>query len=276
MRCSSSALPLMGPPRRKRPARAGRGMTDAAGRLPCHLWMTPYCLRIQVHVRAAERAVRLTSVQSTCVSPASMNSATARHNGTADWRTQPCVATQGVPASSSRTSKASAMRPLPKCRSQRRTHPVRSRRRCRRPPVPRPGRAHPAPRRSRQSAAHLQLHACLRGERCDHRAVAAAALAGTVQIDDVQPVGAISRYRASSSRVRFIARLCREVALEKPHAASAAQVDGGISARRVRHRRAGGSPGNSSTGRADVSGALRMKLGAEKIAPRHAGEKLPP
>ena len=61
------------------------------------------------------------------------------------------------------------------------------------------------------------------------RAVAGAAVARAVEIDDVHPIGAVVAILGEQCAAApcVVAGFGREVALQQPHAASALQVDGG-------------------------------------------------
>ena len=119
-----------------------------------------------------------------------------------------------------------------------------------------------------QTAAHLQSDAGLGGEIGDDRAIAAASLARAVEIDHVQPIGAvIAIFGEQRMRLDVIVRDRRKVALQQSDAASVLQVDGGYEAQVGRSSRK--RQKILQQARSDCRGALRVKLRAVEISPLH-------
>src|ERR1700679_1262025 len=79
-----------------------------------------------------------------------------------------------------------------------------------------------------QAAAHLQIDASPAGQLRDDALVAETAVLGAVEIDDVQPIGAVAAVLFEQGpRVSLVARLGGEVAVQQPHTVSGLQIDGG-------------------------------------------------
>jgi hypothetical protein len=73
----------------------------------------------------------------------------------------------------------------------------------------------------------LKLHRALLRQFQDQAAVVARRAARAVEVDDVQPVGAVAAVLGKQGAgVGIVAGFGIEVAMQQPHAVSAAQVDG--------------------------------------------------
>ncbi len=158
---------------------------------------------------------RSTSVHSTCCRPTSPYGSRASHSVCVDWVCQPWVATRGTPSASRRTSKASTSRSGPNRCSQRRTAstwvtaalPITH-------ALCTDGQHARDCRGVAQSAADLQRQRIAARELVDDAGIALAAVARTIQVDDVQPAGAGGAVSFQQrERFRLVTRLCREVAL---------------------------------------------------------------
>ncbi len=79
-----------------------------------------------------------------------------------------------------------------------------------------------------QTASDLQLDGPLRSQPHDDCLIVELSVAGAVEIDDVQPVGAqVFILRKQILRIRRVARFAGEIALPQTHAAAGFQIDGG-------------------------------------------------
>ena len=206
--------------------------------------------------------------------------ARASHSERVDCRCQPCVAMQGVPAASRRTSKARAMRSRPKSSSHSRTAAGSD------------SAALPIDRSRGARLEHALDVGCacagrpptcssklrFAGELRDERAVAlvGAAVASAVEIDDMQPIrphrAVLARKlraapsgtpsaRAKSPRNRRTQRPSfKSMAGNQTHGGRRSDIGDSMKADEIaQHARAGGG------------GALRVKLHAIEIAPGDAG-----